>query len=130
MTYLNLGDTTNSHGDGMAFEAKLSDSTGVEVGEIIGWLVTVDINLSDSMNTAPVSERIGSTVFNFGEENEIVAIGGISYHSGEQRMKKGIAQKRAIVGGTGKYKGIVGEVTTTRNEDGTYTYFLDYKIDN
>ncbi|MFM1794807.1 MAG: hypothetical protein RL642_1192 [Bacteroidota bacterium] len=130
LVHLNLGDTSQTHGDGMAFEAPLKDTSGAEVGEIMGWLVTVDIDIADSSNPVHLTERIGTTVFNFGDENEIVAQGGISYHHGEQLMKIGIEQKRAIVGGTGKYKGIVGEVTTTRNDDGTYTHFLDYKIDN
>ncbi len=130
LVHLNLGDTAHSHGDGMAFEAVLKDSSGNAVGEVLGWLVTVDIVDGDSTNLIKVSDRIGSMVLNLGDENEIVAQGGTSYHNGEQLMKIGIAQKRAIVGGTGKYKGIVGEVTTTRNEDGTYTHFLDYKIDN
>jgi hypothetical protein len=45
-------------------------------------------------------------------------------------MKLGIPQKNAVVGGTGKYKGVRGEVTTTRNEDGTYTHIFDIKMDN
>jgi hypothetical protein len=69
-------------------------------------------------------------VFNFDEDNKIVASGGTSNHKGEQVMKLGIDQKRAVVGGTGKYKGIKGEVTTTRNEDGTYTHVLDVKMAN
>ncbi len=66
-------------------------------------------------------------VFNLGDENEIVAQGGTSYHQGQAQMKEGLSQKRAVVGGTGIYKGIAGEVTTTRNEDGTYTHVLDVK---
>ena len=36
----------------------------------------------------------------------------------------------AFLGGTGKYKGIEGEVTTTRNDDGTYVNVLDVKLEN
>jgi hypothetical protein len=35
----------------------------------------------------------------------------------------------AFLGGTGKYKGIEGEVTTTRNDDGTYVNVLDVKLE-
>ncbi|MEY4628554.1 MAG: hypothetical protein RLZZ595_880 [Bacteroidota bacterium] len=129
LVHLNLGDTAHGHGDGMAFEASIKDTSGVEVGEVLGWLVTVDIMEGDSANPIHISERLGTMVFNLGDENEIVAQGGTSYHKGEQQMKLGIAQKRAIVGGTGKYKGISGEVTTSRNEDGTYMHVLDVKID-
>ena len=36
----------------------------------------------------------------------------------------------AFLDGTGKYKGIEGEVTTTRNDDGTYVNVLDVKLEN
>jgi hypothetical protein len=129
LVHLNLGDSAHGHGDGMAFEAAIKDTSGVEVGEVLGWLVTVDIVEGDSANPIHVSERLGTMVFNLGDENEIVAQGGTSNHNGEEQMKLGIAHKRAIVGGTGKYKGIAGEVTTTRNEDGTYIHVLDVKMD-
>lgn len=124
---LNLGDTSQTHGDGMAFEAPIKDTAGNPVGEVLGWLVTVDIMDGDSANPVNITERIGTIIFNFGEESEIIAQGGTSYLKGNQQMQYGILQKRAIVGGTGKYKGVNGEVTTTRNDDGTYTHVLDFK---
>jgi hypothetical protein len=129
LVHLNLGDTAHSHGDGMAFEAVIKDTAGNVAGEVMGWLITVDIMDGDSTSPVHIAERIGSMVFNFGDENEIVAEGATSYHHGERQMKEGISQKRAIVGGTGKYKGIKGEVTTTRNEDGTYLHVLDVKME-
>jgi hypothetical protein len=130
LIHVNLGDTAHGHGDGMAFEAVLKDTTGTAVGEVLGWIVTVDIVDGDSANLIKVSDRIGTMVFDLGDENEIIAQGGTSYHHGEQQMKLGIAQKRAIVGGTGKYKGVEGEITTIRNDDGTYTHVLDVKLEN
>jgi len=130
LTHLNLGDTAHGHGDGMAFEAVLKDTAGTAVGEVLGWMVTVDIVDGDSSNLVHITERIGTMVFKFDDENKIVAVGVTSYQKGKQVMKSGIEQKRAVVGGTGKYKGIKGEVTTTRNEDGTYTHVLDVKMAN
>lgn len=130
LTHVNLGDTAHGHGDGMAFEAVLRDTAGTVVGEVLGWMVTVDIADGDSANTVHMTDRIGTMVIKFGDENKIVAQGGTSYHKGEQQMKLGLAQKRAITGGTGKYKGIMGEVTTTRNEDGTYLHVLDIKLED
>lgn len=129
MAHLNLGDTANSHGDGMAFEAPIKDTAGNEVGEVLGWLVTVDLMDGDAANPKYLTERIGTMIFNMGEENEIIAQGGTTYRKGEQQMNPGYAQRRAVVGGTGKYKGIEGEVTTTRNDDGTYTHVLNVKIE-
>ena len=129
LVHLKLGDNAHSHGDGMAFEAAIKDTTGNNVGEVLGWLVTVDIMDGDSASPVHIADRLGTTVFNLGDENEIIAQGGTSYHEGEQQMKFGLSQKRAIVGGTGKYKGVNGEVPTTRNDDGTYTHVLDVKMD-
>lgn len=129
LVHLNLGDTTLTHGDGMAFEAALKDEKNNTVGEVLGWLVTVDLMDGDSLNQVKISERIGTLVFNLGDENEIIAQGGTSYHTGDEQMKSGLQQKRAVVGGTGKYKGVNGEVTTTRNDDGTYTHLLDIKME-
>jgi hypothetical protein len=130
LTHVNLGDTAHGHGDGMAYEAILKDTAGTAVGEVLGWLITVDIMDGDSANPIHITERIGTMVIKFDEENKIIASGGTINSKGEQVMKLGIAQKRAIVGGTGKYKGIKGEVTTTRNEDGTYKHVLDVKMAN
>jgi hypothetical protein len=130
LTHVNLGDSAHGHGDGTAFEGVLKDTAGATVGEVLGWLVTVDIVDGDSANPVYITDRVGTMVFKFDEDNKIVASGGTSNHKGEQVMKLGIDQKRAVVGGTGKYKGIKGEVTTTRNEDGTYTHVLDVKMAN
>ena len=127
--HLNFGDSAHGHGDGSAFESPIMDTNGVKVGEVIGWLVTVDLMEGDSINPVFDTERIGTVVFNLGDENEIIAQGATVYHTGEKEMKLGIEQKRAIVGGTGKYKGISGEVITTRNADGSYLHVLDVKQD-
>ena len=130
LTNVNLGDTAHGHGDGMAFEAVLKDTAGTEVGEVLGWMTTVDIVDGDSTNPVYITDRIGTMVLKFDEENKIIASGGTSYKKGEQEMNIEIPQKRAVVGGTGKYKGIKGEVTTSRNKDGNYKHVLSVKIEN
>jgi ABC-type Fe3+-hydroxamate transport system substrate-binding protein len=130
MTHVNLGDTAHAHGDGMAFEAVLKDTTGTPVGEVLGWMVTVDIEDGDSANPVHITDRVGTMVIKFDDENKIVSSGGTSYKRGDKLLKLGVVQKSAIVGGTGKYKGIKGEITTTRNEDGTYKHLLDVKMAN
>jgi hypothetical protein len=62
--------------------------------------------------------------------DDIVVLGENSYNRGQQEMKDNMVQKRAIIGGTGKYRGIAGEVITTRNNDSTYTHEMIYKISN
>lgn len=130
LTHINLGDSANSHGDAIAYEQVLRDSTRKVVGEVLGWGVTVDVLDGDSANPIQISDRIGTAVFKFDEENQIIALGGTTYHNNEKLMKVGISLKRAIIGGTGKYKGITGEVTTYRYDDGSYKQVLDVKMAN
>jgi hypothetical protein len=129
LTHINLGDTAHGHGDAMAFEAALKDTSGNVVGEILGWIITTDIMEGDSAAPIYVMERIGSVVLNFGNEDEIVSQGIVSYTKGEKLIKLGAAQTSAITGGTGKFKGISGQLTTTRNEDGSYLHVLEVKQD-
>jgi hypothetical protein len=53
---------------------------------------------------------------------QIVAMGNSVYPGGAAEIDPNAAITLAIVGGTGKYLGARGEVTSTRNADGTYTY--------
>jgi hypothetical protein len=46
------------------------------------------------------------------------------YFEGDELLPAGVLVTRSIVGGTGDYVGIDGEVTTVRNEDGSYTHTL------
>ena len=82
---------------------RAKDTAGKAVGEVLGWMVTVDIVDGDSVNAVHITDRIGTMVLKFDDENKIIAAGGTSYQKGEQVMKLGIEQKRAVVGGTGKY---------------------------
>ncbi len=130
MTIVNLGDSLHGHGDGTAYEGDLMDSTGKVVGEYISWYVTVDMEKRDSNKANHFSEKILTIVLNFGPDDEIIIQGG-SFHPLDSHMiKQGIpSRKRAIVGGTGKYRGIRGEVVPYRKDDGSYEHELIYKLD-
>jgi hypothetical protein len=130
LTTVNLGDSAHGHGDGRAWEATLRDTLGNNVGEAMGWSVTVDIMDGDSANPSYITERTGLSILNLGDENEIVGSGITSHHKGEQRIKLGISQVYPIVGGTGKYKGAEGEFTVTRQSDTTYVYLINIKTED
>jgi hypothetical protein len=127
LTNVTLGDSLHRHGDGLAYEALIRDTAGTNIGDLIGWLITVDIEDNGGMNAENMVEKIGTMVFNLGED-DVVALGGSLYPQGQKIMKEGQAQKRTLVGGTGKYRGITGEVHTTRNADSTYTHELIYRL--
>jgi hypothetical protein len=127
LTHLNLGDTAHGHGDGMAWEAPLRDTLGNIVGEAYGWLTTIDIMDGDSANPTYIRERIGTSIFNFGDENEIISDGIVSFHDRNKRLKIGLTQIFPVVGGTGKYKGVEGEFSVTRQADSTNVYIFNIK---
>jgi len=114
---VDLGYAGKSHGDMLAFEATISTEDGVE-GLLSGILITVALPRGQSV----FEDRIGNLVFKFGDSDSLVVAGGSVYPQDETEMATNQPQVRAVIGGTGKYIGARGEVTTTRNDDGTYDH--------
>lgn len=127
LTNLNFGDSSQSHGDKTIFEADLRDTIGNVVGEVLGEKINVDILDGDSIEPVYNIVRTGLTVFDFGDEHQIMVDGHTTSKRGEQKMIKGIPQTKPIIGGTGRYKGIRGQMTSTPNENGTYTVVFEMK---
>ena len=53
-------------------------------------------------------------------QDQIVALGALDYPSTDGEFHAGQPVVRAILGGTGKYMGARGQLTSTRNADGSY----------
>jgi hypothetical protein len=54
-------------------------------------------------------------------QDQIIALGVHDYSPTAAEFSAGKSVLRAILGGTGKYIGARGQLTSTRNADGTYT---------
>jgi hypothetical protein len=54
-------------------------------------------------------------------ENGSIQVAGREFDLGTSTL--------SIIGGTGKYSGISGEMESTNNNDGTFTQILHYSID-
>lgn len=115
---VDVGKKGKSHGDMLAFEASISTEGGEE-GVLTGILITVD--LPDDQGDV-FEDRIGNLVFEFGDGDSIVVAGPSDYAPNAAEMNANHPQVRAVIGGTGKYIGARGQVTTIRNEDGTYDH--------
>lgn len=124
---LNLGDSSHSHGDQHFWEGVLRDTVGNVVGEALGQKTTVDIMDGDSSQPTYKTVRSGMSFFDFGDENQLLVDGHTLTKQGEQKMIKGLPQTLAIIGGTGRYKGVRGQLTATPHEDGTYTFVFEMK---
>jgi hypothetical protein len=68
-------------------------------------------------------ERLLTAVFDLPEGQ--ISVQGVSYYfEDDTLLAPGQPMTRAIIGGTGDYVGVDGEVTTTRNPDDSYTHVL------
>ena len=121
LAHADLATAGASHGDMMAFQAKITTEDGTP-GTLNGLLIMVDI--ADGA-LDPLEERIGQLVFDFGNGDSILAGGQSVYPGTDHEMSADAPQLRAITGGTGTYMGARGQITTTRNTDGSYEHMFE-----
>jgi hypothetical protein len=120
MSLLDLGQPGNSPGDVYHFFAPLRSSRGGPVtGELFGSKTLIKL----ATNTKPGIENRGTLLFfTFGgHQNQIVVFGITEYSPSAGEFAAGKSVVRPILGGTGKYMGARGQLTSTRNADGSYT---------
>lgn len=121
ITRVDLGHPGHSHGDMLAFEAGLTAEDGTK-GTLHGILITVDLpGDGDDVH----EDRIGQLVFALGASDGIVVAGGSIYAETTAEMNADQPQVRAVIGGTGRYLGARGQVTTSRHEDGSYEHAFE-----
>jgi hypothetical protein len=116
---LDLGPPGNSPGDAYYFSATLGASPGGrDVGEVFGSKTLVKVAAQANPNS---EKRATLLVFTFGGgQNQIIAFGAGDYPPTAAEFNAGQPVVRAILGGTGNYIGARGQLTSTRNPDGSY----------
>jgi hypothetical protein len=120
MSQLDLGAPGNSLGDVYHFVAALhSERGGPVTGELIGSKTLVKV----PTETTPNLERRATLMFFTLDDHkdQIIAFGVADYLPTKPEFEQGHSAVRAILGGTGKYMGARGQVTSARNADGSYT---------
>jgi len=120
LVHIDVGTDGASHGDLMAFEATFTTEDGGS-GILSGILITVDIPEGDGV----FFDRIGNIALDFGGVDSLVVGGHSTYVAGVGEMAVDLPQVRAIIGGTGRFIGARGQMTTTRRDAGHY----DHKIE-
>ncbi len=123
------GDGVREHGEVMVFEANLKDQNGLSVAQLLGHHTIVDLPGDDGIGELTVEERFTSLAFVFKNGSEIFVQGANVYPANQAIMQADAPQFRAITGGTESYKGIRGQVKSTRNSDETYLHVLEYTLD-
>jgi hypothetical protein len=126
---INDGDEIREHGEQVFFEAKMSDADGNAVAQLIGMQHIADLPEEDGIGNAMVEERFTNMAIVFSDVDKIMISGAIIYPMNQRTMQIDDPQVMAIIGGTGKYKGIRGQVTTTRKAEELYTQVLEYRLD-
>jgi hypothetical protein len=119
LTPLDLGPSGNSPGDAYYFSAQLFSSPGGRmIGEVFGSKTLIKI----AGQANPDSEKRATLLFftfNRGQD-QIIALGATDYPPTAAEFGAGQPVTRAILGGTGRYMGVRGQLVSTRNADGTY----------
>jgi hypothetical protein len=120
MSLLDLGAPGNSLGDVYHFSASLHSKRGGPVtGEVIGSKTLVKMPTDANPN---LERRATLMFFTFADgKDQIIAFGAADYSPSTPEFDAGQAVVRPVLGGTGKYIGARGQVTSTRNTDGSYT---------
>src|SRR5262249_45472810 len=120
MSLLDLGAPGNSLGDVFHFSAALhSDRGGPVTGEGSGSKTLVKMPTDASPNQ---ERRATAMLVTFAEGNDqMLAFGAVDYSPSAPEFEADKPVIRPVLGGTGKYMGARGQVTSTRSSDGSYT---------
>lgn len=127
----NAANAVKPHdGDDATFYAGLSEH-GKPVGHIA--LVKFQVhNPADPGTGDPLAKhalvRLSLITFSLGGNDTLEAQG--LTHDRADGMTTGEPEVRAITGGTGKYEFATGQVTSTREADGTYRHEIDVRLPN
>ena len=119
--HVDLGSPGGSHGDMLAFEAPFTTESGAK-GVMSGIIITVALPGGDGDEHF---DRVGNIVLDFGGVDSLVLAGKSLYGTGEGEMNKDTPQVRAVTGGTGRYIGARGQITTTRVTSGEYKHVVE-----
>ncbi len=120
LSLLDVGAPGKSLGDVYHFSAPLhSERGGPVTGEVIGSKTLVKVATDANPN---LERRATLLFFTFaGARDQIIAFGAADYSPAAAEFDAELPVVRPVLGGTGKYLGARGQVTSTRNADGSYT---------
>jgi hypothetical protein len=116
---VDVGAPGNSPGDAYYFFAGLRDQPGGAVtGEVYG---TKTLVKPTGPTTPDAEQRATLMFFVFGDRQDQIVVAGVpNYPPNAPVFQADKPVLRAVLGGTGKYNGVGGELTSTRNSDGSY----------
>ena len=105
---IDTGESGDSAGDVLTFDQPLLDSSMKVIGHNSGTCIRTRVGHSFQCQWTLIFD------------NGSIQVAGREFDQGTSTI--------SIVGGTGDYAGISGELETTNNNDGTFTQLLRYRI--
>lgn len=106
--FIDTGEAGDSVGDILVFDQPLLNENKKPIGNNSGYCIRTRIAHSFQCQWTLTTE------------NGSIQVAGREYEKGSSNI--------SVVGGTGDYAGIRGEMTSTNNNDGTFTQILRYTI--
>ena len=113
--FIDNGEPGDSVGDILVFDQPLLDKDMKIIGNNSGSCIRTRVGHSYQCQW---TLTFGNKSHNLGT----IQVAGREYDKGFSSI--------SIVGGTGKYSGIIGEMESTNNNDGTFTQMLHYTLKN
>jgi len=119
-SHIDIGTPGMSIGDKFTFEAPFTTKDG-KMGRMYGVLTLASIPTGPN---DPFIDRIGMIVFDFGGSDTLVISGKSAYGSYKGELKDNEPVLRAVTGGTGKFIGARGQISSTRDPSGSYEHAI------
>jgi hypothetical protein len=117
-TVLAAGEDAPAVGDIRLFHFTGTSSDGDAV--LIDWIMTTT---AVGAPTADVESRINTGTFSFGDHNNQIVIEGVAlYPSAGAILEVAEEVRRVIVGGSGRFAGVRGEVVSVQAADGSWEH--------
>jgi hypothetical protein len=116
---VDVGKPGKSPGDAYYFFANLRDQLG---GPVTGHLYGMKTLIKPEDPSTPNAEQRATLLFFVFDksQDQIVVAGVPDYPPNAPEFGANQPVLRAVLGGTGKYNGAGGQLTSTRNPDGSY----------
>lgn len=123
-TFIDLGTPGDSVGDQRIwqFDGQTADQQNV----VMDWVMTTT---GQASATSGMERRVSMAVFSFGQDaKDTILIQGVGlYPKAGSTLKSDAVLQRAVIGGTGKYAGAIGTVTSTHLPDNTWQHAISLK---
>jgi hypothetical protein len=116
---VDLGPAGKSGGDVYVFDGPLVDSEEKEtIGNVYGTQTSISLDSNSETVQAMITYDLG--------HGDRITVGGIGkYPRGDVGLVENQEFERPILGGTGRYAGANGTVTSVRRSDGSYEHTFE-----